>query len=254
MRCFLINLDRSSDRLATIAPELSALCAALGIEWERISAIDGATLALPNPALVDESAFRRRHHALLRRGEVGCYLSHHAALTRFLATDDELGLILEDDVTLSDDLQQVLGALSACPDQWDLVKLFATHPAGIIPRHRLGGRYRLVSLAFRHGSAAAYVVNRKAAARLVAGLLPMTVPYDHEFDRAWKYGLKLRAVMPFPVSRHRWPSLIGVSSRVDPTKRAANSRGHKPWYAQGGMVLFRGANDMARVLHVLRGA
>ena len=172
MRCFLINLARSPDRLAAMVPQLSALSAALGIEWERVDAIDGTTLQLPNPALVDQDAFRRRHHALLRRGEVGCYLSHHATLTRFLATDDEIGLILEDDAILSAALPGVLGALSACPGHWDLVKLHATHPSGIIPRLRLDGRHRVVSLAFRHGSAAAYVVNRRAAERLVARLLP----------------------------------------------------------------------------------
>ena len=255
MRVFVINLDRSPDRLAAISAELAALTAETGVEWERICAVDGARIALPNPALVDEKAFRRCHHALLRRGEVGCYLSHHAALTRFLATGDEMGLILEDDVTLSGDrLPAVLGALSACPDQWDLVKLFATHPGGIIPRLDLGGRHRLVSLAFRHGTAAAYLVNRNAASRLAAGLLPMTVPYDHEFDRAWKYGFKLRAVVPFPVSRHRWPTTISTTSAVDPAARAVNSRMHKPWYAQGGMVMFRGANDIARAFYALCGA
>lgn len=251
MRCFLINLDRSGDRLARMCGALDNLRLDAEIEWERVAAIDGATLSLPDTRLVDETAFKWRHHALLRRGEVGCYLSHHAALTRFLATGDEMGLILEDDVELSDDLPGILGALSACPDRWDLVKLFATHPGGVIPRLNLGGRHRLVSLAFRHGSAAAYLVNRKAASRLVAGLLPMTVPYDHEFDRAWKYGFRVRAVLPFPVSRYLWRSMIMGSPVVDPTARAGNSRGHKPWYAQGGMVLFRGANDVARVWHEL---
>jgi hypothetical protein len=131
------------------------------------------------------------------------------------------------------------------------VKLHATHPGGVIPRLQIDDRRRLVSLAFRHGSAAAYCVNRLAAGKLAAGLLPMTVPYDHEFDRAWKYDFRLRAVLPFPVSRHRWPSTITASPQVDPLERAANSRMHRPWGAQGGMVLFRGANDVARVIYEL---
>jgi glycosyl transferase family 25 len=250
MRCFLINLDRSPDRLAAMCDQL----AQLPIPWERIPAVDGAALALPNPSLVDEKAFNRRHHALLRRGEIGCYLSHHAALTRFLASDSELGLILEDDVELGPDVPSVLAALSACPDRWDLVKLHATHPGGVITRLRLDGRHHLVSLTFRHGSAAAYVVNRNAARRLADGLLPMTVPYDHEFDRAWKYGLRLRAVLPLPVTRRPVRSTIVTTRPVDVTARTVNARGHKPWYAQGGMVLFRGANDILRVFHELRQA
>ena len=246
LRIFLINLDRSPDRLALMAGDLDRL----GLAWERIVGVDGATLALPDPR-IDEAAFRRRHHALLRRGEIGCYLSHHAALVRFLASDADLGLILEDDVELSDALPDVLTALDGCREHWDVVKLYATHPGGIITRAPLDGRHRLVSFAFRHGSSAAYLVNRKAAASLVAGMLPMTVPWDHEFDRAWKHGYRLRAAMPFPVSRRRSPSTIKGTAPVDATERAVNARMHKAWYRQLGMVAFRGANDVARVLHEL---
>ena len=247
VRCFLINLDRSPDRLAATQHQLDWL----DLPWERVAAVDGEKLALPNRALVDEKAFERRHHALLRRGEIGCYLSHHLALQRLLASHAAAGLILEDDVELSPDLADVLAVLSACPEQWDLVKLHVTHPGGIITRLTLRDPYRLVSLAFRHGSSAAYLVNRKAAERLVEGLLPMTVPYDHEFDRAWKYGFKLRAVLPPPVTRRRLPSTVSRTSPVDPTARAVNSRMHKPWHRQGGMVLFRGINDIQRVLYEL---
>ena len=247
MRAFLINLDRSPDRLALMAGDLDRL----GLAWERLPAVDGTTLALPDPR-IDEAAFRRRHHALLRRGEIGCYLSHHAALVRFLASGADLGLVLEDDVDLPDNLPDVLTALDGCREHWDVVKLYATHPGGIITRRALDGRHRLVSLAFRHGSAAAYLVNRTAAARLVAGMLPMTVPYDHEFDRAWKYGYRLRAVLPLPVGRRRMPSTVTGSAPTDPSQRVANARLHKPWYRQGGMVAFRGANDIARVLWEVR--
>jgi glycosyl transferase family 25 len=248
VRCFLINLDRSPERLAATRHQLDGL----GLPWERVAAVDGEKLVLPDRAFVNETAFRRRHHALLRRGEIGCYLSHYRTLQRFLASDASAGLILEDDVELPSDLPAILAALSACPEQWDLVKLHVTHPGGIITRLTLRQPYRLVSLAFRHGSSAAYIVNRKAAEKLVKGLLPMTVPYDHEFDRAWKYRFKLRAVLPPPVTRRRLPSTISRTSLADPTAKAANSRMHKPWYRQGGMVLFRGMNDVQRVLYELR--
>lgn len=247
MNCFVINLDRSPNRLALVREQLTSL----GLAWERVPAVDGSTLSLPDHRIVDEKAFKWRHHALLRRGEIGCYLSHRIAINRFLASRAAAGVILEDDVDLSADFAAALAALAACPDRWDIVKLHATHPGGIITRYRLDGGRRLVSLAFRHGSSAAYVVNRKAASLLAGGLLPMTVPYDHEFDRAWKYGFRLRALLPFPVSRYRVPSTITATAPVDQAARAANLRMHKPWYAQGGMVLFRGANDIARVFYEL---
>ncbi len=246
---FLINLDRSPDRLEATAAELSAS----GLEWRRVAAVDGNDIELPNSSLVDERAYRRRHHAVLRRGEVGCYLSHYKALGMFLETGAPHALILEDDVTIPrpGDLLDVVSALEECAAEWDLVKLHATHPGGVIGRRSLRDPYRLVSLAFRHGSAAAYMLNRRAASLIREGMLPMTVPYDHEFDRPIKYDLRLRCVLPLPISRRVAPSTISASSQVDPTERTVNARLHRPWYNQAGMLFFRGSNDVARVLREL---
>jgi glycosyl transferase family 25 len=228
---YIINLDRSPDRLAAMQVQFEALA----LPFKRIQAVDGNDVILPDQR-IDLHAFSRRHHAPLRRGEIGCYLSHVRVLQVFVASGEPMGVIMEDDVVPTSALPQVLGKLAAAPEAWDMVKLFATHMGGILTRTPMGG-HRLASLAFRHGSSAAYVVNRRAAGKLLDGLLPMTVPYDHEFDRAWKYDLKLRVVLPFPVYRARTPSTIGAS-----TKRL-----HKPWHRQLGMVAFRGCNDVQRV-------
>lgn len=244
MRAFLINLDRSPERLAFMSEQLDGL----RIAYTRVPAIDGNFVDLTD-SVVDQRAFYRRHHALLRRGEIGCYLSHLRALWTFLLSGADCGLILEDDAVLSPYVPSILEQLEQV-DAWDIVKLHVTHPGGIISRLSLDPGHKLVSLAFRHGSAAAYVVNRIAAKRLLEGLLPMTVPYDHEFDRAWKYRLRLRAVLPLVVSRETFPSTITTSTPVAAEHRQ-QSQLRKPWYAQGGMVLFRGANDVARVLYEL---
>jgi glycosyl transferase family 25 len=222
---YLINLDRSPERLMLMQEQF----ARLEIPFERIPAVDG------RGATADRHNWR--HHAPLRDGEVGCYLSHIKALEAFLASGAACGLILEDDTVLGDGLLRILAVLQGRRD-WDLVKLYATHVSGVWPRRGL------VRVAFRHGASAAYVVNRHAATRLLAGLLPITVPYDHAFDRAWTHGFKLRLWLPFPIARHAFPSTIGASSK----------KLHKPWYAQGGMVLFRGWDDAARVAYAIGGA
>src|SRR5262249_8648793 len=114
MNCFVINLDRSPNRLALVREQLTSL----GLAWERVPAVDGSTLSLPDHGVVDEKAFKWRHHALLRRGEIGCYLSHRIAINRFLASPAAAGVILEDDVQLSADFAAALAALAACPDRW----------------------------------------------------------------------------------------------------------------------------------------
>lgn len=224
----------------------------LAINMGRIVAVDGDALTPFDYEFVDRAAFSRRHHALLRRGEVGCYLSHFRAISTFLGSGAPSAIICEDDVAIGDDFATILDALEHHASKWDLVKLHATHPAGAITRLTLGG-YRLASLTLRHGSAACYAINRRAALKLRDKLLPMTVPYDHEFDRAWKYGYRLRAVLPFPVSRRDFTSTIASTAAVEQNARAANDRLHKPWHQQLGMVAFRGANDIARVAYELAG-
>jgi glycosyl transferase family 25 len=44
----------------------------------------------------------------------------------------------------------------------------------------------------------AYLMNRRAAEAYAAGLLPMSLPYDHVFDQGWRFGLKFRLVTPTP--------------------------------------------------------
>ena len=245
MQAYLINLDRSPDRLSAMQAQFERL----EMPWERICAFDGNWIEAVDPEIVDQKAFRWRHHAHLRKGEIGCYLSHIKALETFLGhRDQSVALILEDDVFLPHDLPEVLDGLFKA-DDWDLVKLYATHPGGVIPRRDLTRDHRLVSLAFRHGSACAYVVNRTAATKLLAKLLPMTVPYDHEFERSWKYGFRLRAILPPAVQRVSVASTITQTAPVSIERRAKRKPHHRPWYAQGGMVVFRGANDIARIFH-----
>ena len=40
-----------------------------------------------------------------------------------------------------------------------------------------------------------------AARALVAGLLPMRLPFDHAFDREWFFGLRAATVLPSPCSQ-----------------------------------------------------
>jgi glycosyl transferase family 25 len=78
-------------------------------------------------------------------------------------------------------------------------------------------------------AASAYLVNRRAAGaylRPQGGLLPMTLPFDHEFDRAWRYGLKLRLVTPVPCQHDDVvPSTIGTPASAPDRK----FRGIRRW-------------------------
>ena len=93
----VINLSRSKDRLELIAKDLESA----GLQWKRLEAIE-----LDKPTFLSQSLYRRKkalsvNSRDLTRGELGCFLSHMAALNDFLDGTGKYLLVLEDDVIVS---------------------------------------------------------------------------------------------------------------------------------------------------------
>ena len=95
IKYYVINLDRSTDRLKSV----SSQCEDQNINLERIPAYDGNTLDLKE--LADDAACRYEMGRSIQPGEVGCFLSHRKALEEFLLSGEEFAVILEDDATMS---------------------------------------------------------------------------------------------------------------------------------------------------------
>lgn len=93
----VINLERSVDRLKAVASGLDAV----RLNWSRLRAIEPPLHNYLDHPLYNKIGIRRYLGADLRRGEIGCFLSHMYALERFLDSDAELTLVLEDDVDFS---------------------------------------------------------------------------------------------------------------------------------------------------------
>ncbi len=131
-------------------------------------------------------------------GELGCYLSHVRAMRHFLASRAVFALVLEDDVLLHDSLPAVLQGLIQHADRWDMVKLSAVHSGTPVPVLQVTPGHALAVMLSRCTGSSAYLINRRAAQAYAAGLLPMSLPYDHVFDQGWRFGLKVRLVTPTP--------------------------------------------------------
>jgi glycosyl transferase, family 25 len=191
----LINLDRSKDRLAKTGSKLTEL----GIDWERFPAVDGWARQSEIASYVDEKSFRQRHGKPPVPGEVGCYLSHIHAMQHFLNTSREYALILEDDIVLSTDLSEVVSQLIAHPHRWDMVRLSGMHSGTPLKLLRLDQTpYSIAVSTTSYTGSSCYLVNKKAARTMVEALLPMRLPYDLAYERAWETGLKVRMVTPAP--------------------------------------------------------
>ena len=238
IKAYLINLDRSPERLAAMTARL----AALGLPWVRVAAVDGRLFGpLPWPGY-DHRAYDRNWGKAHHPNEVGCYLSHVRALEAFLADTASFGLILEDDCVFDEDLPAVLDQLAGRAAGWDVVKLAGYHSGMPALVERLRNGRRLVVFLQRQTGSAAYLVNRSAAAAYLARLLPMSVPYDHAFDQVWRFGLLLRGVLPLPVHPVRGESAIGYGQGLGDKK---------PWYRRGSVLVYRARTETRRVLHYL---
>lgn len=195
LHTWVINLDRDAERLQRIAQQLGPT----GLNWTRQSAVYGRDLVPEEQArLLDRDAYRRKHGMEPALGELGCYLSHVAVMRALLASPHRAALVLEDDVLLTPALLPVLRGLMAHPERWDMVKLSQVHSGTPQPVLEVAPGHRLAVMLSRCTGSSAYLMNRRAAQAYLAGLLPMTLPYDHVFDQGWTFGLKVRLVTPTP--------------------------------------------------------
>ena len=173
MLVLVINLDRHKLRFE----RMNAQLAACGLSFERMRAVDGAELSdddmaamlSPTP-LID-----------LSRPEVACLLSHRAAWRRFLAGDDELCCVLEDDVRLAEDFGPALKAASdwASPP-FDVIKIETMHQRVWVSREKRPAfpGHVLSRLRSCHQGTAGYIVSREGARRLLDFTMRMDLAID----------------------------------------------------------------------------
>ncbi len=251
----VINLDKDTARLARIAAQLDGL----GLGWTRIPAVHGARLTPEQrQRLVDVQGYGHRHGMTPNAGEIGCYLSHLDAARALLASQAKQALVLEDDVGLTPDLPAILDQLAAVPDRWDMVKLSAVHRGTPRPVLPLGERHHLTVMLSQCTGSSAYVINRHAAQVYLDRLLPIRLPIDHAYDRAWDLGIKVRRVDPLVALHDNLIESTITSVALDSgetgtpapggTAQPAKSRVF-PWYRRLPTYGWRIVNELRRVTH-----
>lgn len=244
LRTWVINLDRAPERLARIRGQLEGL----GIAFERLPAVDARAFTPEQQALLDRAAYRRKHGMEPLGGELGCYLSHVEVMRRFLATDAQAALVLEDDVLLTERLPAALHGLMQQRQRWDMVKMSAVHSGTPQPVLEVAPGQQLAVMLSRCTGSSAYVMNRRAAEaylRPQGGLLPMQLPYDHVFDQGWRFGLKVRLLTPTPcVHDEETVSTIGTPAGM-PSRKFH-------WTKRLSTHAYRLGNEWRRLLYGLR--
>ena len=173
MKCYVINLDRSPERLAAFTVQAQKA----GIDFERFAAIDGKLV--PEEELAAQRADRFEFQPI-NRFETALFLSHRAIWQKLVDSGEPMCAIFEDDVLLSAATQSAFKLISALPSDFDVVKLETTNRKVIVSAQPVAkaADFAMHHLRSWHGGAAAYVLSRKGATMLLARTVKLADPVD----------------------------------------------------------------------------
>jgi len=162
IRCLVINLDRSKERLVQVTSEF----ARIGVAFERIAAVDAAGISKA-PRLTG--------------AETACFRSHQLCWRMIADGSETHGAVFEDDVVFGHDAGPLLGDTSWVPKDADLVKLETFLDPVRIGRQRrqVAHGYSVTRLFGRHYGSAAYILSKSAAKKLLRLTRHLRSPVDN---------------------------------------------------------------------------
>ena len=181
MKIYYINRDQSTVRRDWMESQLSQL-ANDKIHYERISAVEGATLSEAEINAVTD--YDKGTNRKLSENEVGCFLSHQKAWQQISDSPDEYGVIMEDDVLLSSKVDLFLSNTNWIPNGTAYIRLEVTNDLEfrLFERHRKGRigdvKYELFEFTNGEGSGA-YVLHRELAKWLLIHYTNFSIPVDN---------------------------------------------------------------------------
>ena len=193
-----INLDKDSERRTRIEGQL----AHLGLPGERLPAVWWKHLPPAEQSLLYSA---ERNHGLyyqpLVDGEKGCYASHIQAWRQLLASDAPALVVLEDDVRLTPQFADVVNAIAALQEPWDMVKLLGRDQEKTRSQRPLVPGTALVDYSRVPSMTAGYVVSRAGAAKLLAHRQPFGRPIDVDLRFWWECDqLRILGVSPSAIA------------------------------------------------------
>ncbi|MDH4464076.1 MAG: glycosyltransferase family 25 protein [Acidovorax sp.] len=189
-----INLDRDAERRARLQAQLDQL----PLPSQRFPAVWWADVpATQAQRWYSDALNARQYYKPLRNGEKGCYASHIGAWQQLLASDAPALVVLEDDVRLTPQFAEVIEAIAALTEPWDMVKLLGRDREKTRSQRPLTANTLLVDYARVPSMTAGYVISRAGAARLLESRQPFGRPIDVDLRFWWECGdLRILGVSP----------------------------------------------------------
>ena len=173
MKCYVINLDRSEERLTHIRSVFTKE----GLDFIRVKAVDGRSLS---DEQFEELTRVRNWPKKLARAEVGCFLSHLECWRLIAEGDDLYGAVFEDDIKLSPHAHLFLKNYDWVPEGCDIVKLDTARIVCVLKKFdtELACHYKLGRLVSKHYCSGGYIMSKACARRLYDEIKLVTAPID----------------------------------------------------------------------------
>jgi glycosyl transferase family 25 len=195
---FVINLDKSTDRMVKVSKRLSEL----GIAFERISAVYGADLSQEE---IDKyycpELNKKNYRRPLGLGEIGCYISHIKVWKAIIDRKLSCALILEDDIMIDESLGQLIKAISKSSSSFDVVKLYSkNNTPKLFDSTPFGEKHRLCRFKKIPIGNQGQLVTFSGATKLINTYEKFGRPVDEDIQHWWEADINVLGFLPSIVS------------------------------------------------------
>ncbi len=217
MKSYLINLDRSCDRLTFMTEQFCKL----GCDFTRVSAVD-ARMFTPEQ-IRDALAPNQKWPHPLTPAEIGCFLSHKKCLELIAQGEEDHAAIFEDDVLFGRDADKLFASGDWIPADADIIKI-ETHDKIVLLGTHLPcaeTHFTVARLRSRHLLSAGYIISKPAAQRMLAFMEKPSAPLDHFlFDSEFGPFSNFAVYQTYPAMCRQ----VGLESTIDGNRKHAKIR------------------------------
>ena len=196
---FVINLDKSTERMAKISERLNQL----GISYERIPGVYGADLSQQELEVnYDPKLNAKKYRRELPCGEIGCYMSHIKAWRMIVDRGLSCAIILEDDITIEEELKTIAKRLAGATDKFDIVKFFCSKKKPkIVSSNAIGPDHRLCRFKKVLSGNQGQLITYNGAVKLLSAYERFGRPVDVDIQHWWESGINVLGIFPSVVKR-----------------------------------------------------
>lgn len=243
MKCYLINLDRSKDRLAQMGVEFGRL----GLSFTRVAAVDGRLLSQEELNAV--TAPVRRWEIPMPPGEIGCFLSHKKCLEIIAQGEDAYAAVFEDDIVLSGQAQKILTGTDWIPADADLIKIETFNSVILLGESKKiqGTECKYARLLSKHLCTGGYIVSREAAKRMLQFMQLISIPVDNlMFDPEYEMFSSFNIYQIYPAICKQ----MGFESLIEADRKTLRKQ-HKQRPSLPGLIVREIVRSYNRSSHIL---